>query len=92
MELAGCCADTSLPPELSVELAGGSEEGAGAGSVEVLEGGCASNEEILPGVTVSTVVELPAPPTPVMPRVGGGPKPRVSSPVSLAGVIVGAPL
>jgi len=76
---------------LSVGLAVVSEDDEGVASPAVA-GGCAANEELLPGVTVSTAAELPAPPTPVMPRVGGPPKPRVSSPVSLAGVIVGGPL
>ena len=91
VELAGCT-DTELAPVvLSVEPALLSEDDEGAGSPE-LAAGRASNEELLPGVTVSTAAELPAPPTPVMPSVGGPPKPRVSSPDSLAGVIVGGPL
>ena len=53
--------------------------------------GCAANEPV-PGVTVSTVALLPVPEPPVMQSVDGPPKLRVSSPVSLAGVIVGAPL
>jgi len=66
-------------------------DGDGAGSAEVAAG-CWVREPA-PGVTVSTVAVLPVPvpPTPVMPRVGGPPKLRVSSPVSLAGVIVGGP-
>ena len=47
---------------------------------------------VLPGVTVSTVAVLPGPAPPPMPKAGGVPKVRVSSPVSLAGVMVGAPL
>ncbi len=80
-----------VPFALSVGLAVVSEDDEGVASPDVA-GGCAANEELLPGVTVSTAAELPTPPTPVMPRVGGPPKPRVSSPVSLAGVIVGGPL
>jgi hypothetical protein len=72
------------------------------GSVEsvVVEAGAASLVPVAvgaieladPGVTVSTVAELPvAPGAPVMPNVVGAPKLSVSSPDSLAGVIVGAP-
>lgn len=62
----------------------------GAGSVEFVAG-CAANEPV-PGVTVSTVALLPVPDPPVIPSVDRPPKLRVSSPVSLAGVIVGAPV
>jgi hypothetical protein len=95
--LAGCAAVVfaggvafgSAEPPLAGGLALLSDED-GVGSVE-LAAGCAV-EAPVPGVTVSTVAVLPAPvPTP-MPRVGGPPKLRVSSPVSLAGVIVGGPL
>ena len=65
-------------------------DGDAAGSPE-LAAGCTVNE-LAPGVTVSTVAVLPVPDPPLMPSVGGPPKLRVSSPVSLAGVIVGAPL
>ena len=91
VELAGNADPELAPFVLSVGLVVVSEGDEDAASPE-LAGGCAAKEELLPGVTVSTAAELPAPPTPVMPRVGGPPKPRVSSPVSLAGVIVGGPL
>ena len=90
LEVAGCAAPESGPLVMSggvVALSDGDEE---AGSPE-LAAGRADSEELLPGVTVSTAAELAAPDTPVMPSVGGPPKLRVSSPVSLAGVIVGAP-
>src|SRR5260370_2935159 len=86
---AGCAAFGSAAPLLSGGLALLLDED-GVGSVE-LAVGCAATERV-PGVTVSTVAVLPVPPPPVMPSVGGPPKLRVSSPVSLAGVIVGAPL
>ena len=91
VELAGSADPELAPFALSVGLAPVSEDDEGVASPDVA-GGCAANEELLPGVTVSTAAELLTPPTPVMPRVGGPPKPRVSSPVSLAGVIVGGPL
>lgn len=91
VELAGSADPELAPFVLSVVLAVVSEDDGDAGSPEVAAG-CAANEELLPGVTVSTAAELPAPLRPVIPRVGGPPKPRVSSPVSLAGVIVGGPL
>src|SRR6266853_4124001 len=86
---AGCAALGSAAPELAGGLALLSDvDGAGAAEFAV---GCAANEPI-PGVTVSTVAVLPVPDPPVMPSVDGPPKLRVSSPVSLAGVMVGGPV
>ena len=62
-----------------------------AEGVVSLAAGCADGG-VLPGVTVSTVAVLPGPAPPPMPKVSGVPKVRVSSPVWLAGVMVGAPL
>ena len=87
--LEGCAAFGSASPALE-EGAALLSDGERAGSAE-LAAGWAVNE-LVPGVTVSTVAVLPSPDPPVMPSVGGPPKLRVSSPVSLAGVIVGAPL
>ena len=88
VELAGWAVPGSATPALGVGL---SDDDDAAGSAELVAG-CAANELLLPGVTVSTAAVLPAPPNPVIPSVGGPPKLRVSSPVSLAGVIVGAPV
>src|SRR6266566_1271154 len=65
-------------------------DGDGTGSVE-FAAGSSVGEAAPAGVTVSTVAVLPVPPPPVIRRVDGPPKLRVSSPISLAGVIVGAP-
>jgi hypothetical protein len=89
VELAGCAVVRSEVPVVP----GGLElpsDGDRTGSV-VFALGCSVGERV-PGVTVSTVAVLPAPVPPIMPRVDGPPKLSVSSPVSLAGVIVGGPL
>src|ERR1700675_2133707 len=82
VESTGCAVPGSVTPV----LAGLSDVDEAAGSTGRVD------NELLPGVTVSTVAVLLAPGAPVMPSVGGPPKLRVSSPVSLAGVIVGGPL
>ena len=82
----------SVLVELSVEPAGAGSADAGASLVEgVVAGVCVRLSE-LPGVIVSTVAELPmlTPPPPA--TLGCRPNPIVSSPDSLAGVIVGAPV
>ena len=87
--LTGRAALGSAPPGLEDVVPLLSDEDA-AGSAE-LAVGCAANE-LVPGVKFSTVADFPIPGPPVIPSVGGPPKLRVSSPDSLAGVIVGAPL
>ena len=92
---AGCAALESVGVAAGVLPALESVESvvvaAGAASVDPVVAGAIELAD--PGVTVSTVAELPvAPGAPVMPNVGGVPKFSVSSPDSLAGVIVGAPV
>ena len=72
-------------------LAGGFALLSDAEGVASAAAGCADGG-VLPGVTVSTVAVLPVPAPPPTLKVGGVPNVRVSSPVSLAGVMVGAPL
>src|SRR6266436_8899175 len=89
VELAGCAALGSEVPVVPDRLALLSE---GDRVVfGVFKAGCPVGEPA-PGVTVSTVAVLPIPVPPIIPRVDGPPKLSVSSPVSLAGVIVGGPL
>src|SRR6266403_732681 len=89
VELAGCAALGSEVPVVPGGLALPSD-GDRMGSV-VFGAGCSVGDRV-PGVTVSTVAVLPAPVPPIIPRVDGPPKLSVSSPVSLAGVIVGGQL
>ena len=89
VELAGCAALGSEAPVVPGGLALLSDWDR-TGSV-VFAAGCSVGERV-PGVTVSTVAVLLDPAPPIMPRIDGPPKLSVSSPVSLAGVIVGGPL
>ena len=81
--LAGCVVSV---------VAGVVSEAAGAASVagEVAAG--AGRAFGLPGVIVSTVAVLPIPEVGATVAFGCNPNPMVSSPDSLAGVMVGAPL
>lgn len=79
--LAGCVA--------SVVAGGGSEAAGAVSGVVAADGG---REFGLPGVTVSTVAVLPMLEVEAALAFGCNPKPMVSSPDSLAGVMVGAPL
>lgn len=65
---------------------------AGAESVADFGSAGAESEFGLPGVTVSTVAVLPILEPVAVPALGCKLKPMVSSPDSLAGVIVGGPL
>ncbi len=84
----------SVLDELSVDVEAGcaGSVDAGVSLVEEAAGVVCVKLSALPGVIVSTVAELPmlAPPPPA--TLGCKPKPIVSSPDSLAGVMVGAPL
>ena len=82
-EAAGC--DESLEEELVEEFVSVEEE-----LVEVAGG--LGRAFALPGVTVSTAAVLPMLEPPPAPLLGCNPITSVSSPDSLAGVIVGAPL
>ena len=88
--LAGCAAVESLEVPVGagwvVSVAAGAASVAGVGSAS---GGRAFG---LPGVTVSTVAVFPTLELEAAPALGCKLKPMVSSPDSLAGVIVGAPL
>ncbi|MGH9680436.1 MAG: hypothetical protein ACRD4Y_10840, partial [Candidatus Acidiferrales bacterium] len=80
-------------PESVVEesVAAVVSEEAGAALAELVPEVSAGSALELPGVTVSTVAEFVVAEPTLMPGVDGIVKPRVSSPVSLAGVMVGAP-
>jgi hypothetical protein len=65
---------------------------AGAASVAGVAAGGSGRAFGLPGVTVSTVAVFPMLEVGATLAFGCNPKPMVSSPVSLAGVIVGGPL
>jgi len=88
---AGCV----LLDSLGVPEVAGCDESAGAGA------GSAAGVDVagglgrafgLPGVMVSIVAELPTPAVGATAAFGCKPKPMVSSPDSLAGIMVGAPL
>jgi len=85
--LAGAVVVESL--ELPVAPEAGSA--AGAGSVAGVEAAGGGREFGLPGVTVSTVAVLPILEVEAPFVLGCKLNPMVSSPVSLAGVIVGGP-
>src|SRR5580692_249022 len=89
---AGCVVLESVAATagVSVVAAGESVEAAGAASVAAAAGG-AGRALGLPGVIVSTVALLPMLEEGATMAFGCNPKPMVSSPVSLAGVMVGAP-
>ena len=73
-------------------FAGVVSEVAGAASVAGVAAGGSGKAFGLPGVTVSTAAVLPMLEGAAIAAFGCSPKPMVSSPDSLAGVIVGAPL
>ena len=87
---AGCAALESPVLPVAAGWAGSVE--AGAGSVADVELAGAVREFGLPGVTVSTVAEDPILDPVAAPALGCKLKPIVSSPDSLAGVMVGGPL
>ena len=80
---AGCVASVA---------AGVASAGAGVASVAGVAAGGSGRASALPGVTVWTVAVFPMLEGAAIFAVGCKPKPIVSSPDSLAGVMVGAPL
>ena len=83
VELAGC--DASV-------VAGVVSEAAGAASVAGVAAGGSGKAFGLPGVTVSTAAVFPMLEGAATAAFGCSPKPMVSSPDSLAGVMVGGPV